>query len=307
MQSSKFNFATVISIIVLLIFSYITFLGLVYWQNGDFTIAATLTVIFFTLGVISIYFLTSSAESRWGNIRLWGQIGFGSATFILLIVASFPFTNFLRVSSDAEILGNKIVEIRNTAISMDSAYSQYVSNRVESYRLALNNIAKTNPAQSKSYIDGAYGATNDEKIKSVVTSLENRLLPKKSADLIKSRQEWLIESCKVNPWNPKTPTNLNTIGQEVMSWKQDYETISKFAYNGEPAEVENGFVFNDFKINLENLNEEYSSFGTPNAISIICALICFGFIMLPFFTKKKDRAGIKREDDGNLFNKRDIY
>lgn len=307
MQSSKFNFATVLSIIVLLVFSYITFLGLVYWQNGDFVIAGILTGILFVLGVFSIYFLTASAESRWGGIRLWGQIGFGSITFILLMVASFPFTNFLRVSSDAEELGKIILNTCDSAIAMDSAYNAYVTTRTDSLRAALNEMNQTKNKDLNSYISGAYGATNDEKINSVVNSLKNRLLPEGSSKAIKSRQNWLKESSEVNPWNPQTPKNLNTIGEKVLSWKDDYIKISKIAYKGESAGAENGFVYDTLSDKkLQNLNEEYSGFGTPNVVSIICALICFAFIMLPYFAKKKDRAGIKRKNDGkNLFVKRE--
>ena len=35
MNNTKFNFAAVISIIVLLFYSYIVFLGLVYWLDGN--------------------------------------------------------------------------------------------------------------------------------------------------------------------------------------------------------------------------------------------------------------------------------
>ncbi|MBO5271369.1 MAG: hypothetical protein J6B30_00910 [Muribaculaceae bacterium] len=307
MQSSKFNFATVLSIIVLLVFSYITFLGLVYWQNGDFIVAGVLTGILFVLGVFSVYFLTASAESRWGGIRLWGQIGFGSVTFILLMVASFPFTNFLRVSSDSEILGEKITDVYDATVEMDSAYSVYVTNRVDSFRIALNNIVSTKSDKQSTCITGAHGATVDEKINSVTSSLKNRLLPEEFKTSVKARQKWLKESSVINPWNPQTPSNLATIGDKVAQWKKDYNEVSKVAYSGEAAGVDKGFEYDKIKDDkLNNLNEEYSGFGTPNAVSIICALVCFGFIMLPFFAKKKDRAGVKRTNDGkNLFTKRE--
>lgn len=306
MQSSKFNFATVLSIIVLLVFSYITFLGLVYWQDGDFAIAGTLTAILFILGVFSVYFLTASAESRWGNVRLYGQIGFGSITFILLMLASFPFTNFLAVSSDSDLLEKEISEIRDAAIAMDSAYNEYVTNRTDSFRVALNDMAKEKGERYKTCIAGASGATDDEKIFAVVTSLKNRLLPTSAKKTIEGRHEWLKNSCDVNPWNPYTPANLAKIGSSVSSWKDDYTKISKITYKGEPNVNTTGFVYDKFSAELKDLNEKYSSFGSFNIISLICALVSFGFIMLPFLVKERDVAGDSRKKDGgNLFNKRE--
>lgn len=306
MQSSKFNFATVLSIIVLLVFSYITFLGLVYWQDGDFAIAGTLTAILFVLGVFSVYFLTASAESRWGNVRLYGQIGFGSITFILLMLASFPFTNFLAVSSDSELLEKEITEIRDAAIAMDSAYNQYVTNRTDSFRIALKGIAQEKGENYKTCIAGASGATDDEKIHSVVTSLKNHLLPGSAEKTISSRHKWLKESCNVNAWNPYTPANLAKIDTLVSSWKDDYTKISKVAYKGEPNVATTGFVYGKFSAELNDLNEKYSTFGSFNVISLICALVSFGFIMLPFLVKERDVAGDSRKNDGkNLFNKRE--
>ncbi len=307
MQSSKFNFATVLSIIVLLVFSYITFLGLVYWQDGDFAVAGTLTAILFVLGVFSVYFLTASAESRWGNVRLYGQIGFGSITFILLMLASFPFTNFLTVSSDSELLEKEITEIRDAAIAMDSAYNAYVTNRADSFRIALNKIATNKDENYRACIEGASGATNDEKINAVVTSLRNRLLPVTAAQTIQARHEWLKESCNVNAWNPHTPSNLAKIGSSVAAWKDDYTKMSQVSYKGEPnAGGSIGFVYDKFSAELKDLNEKYSSFGSFNIISLICALVSFGFIMLPFLVKERDVAGDSRKKDGgNLFNKRE--
>lgn len=305
MQSSKFNFATVLSIIVLLVFSYITFLGLVYWQNGDFVVAGVLTAILFVLGVFSVYFLTASSESRWANVRKGGTIVFGTLTFILLMTASFPFTNFLRVSSDAEELGKTIEKTCNDAIAMDSAYSVYVTLRTDSFRVALNNMSAKGDQYNKA-IAGADGATKDEKINSVVYSLKNRIYPDGFSNIVKSRQEWLKKSSKVNPWNPMTPANLATIGDKMKAWKNDYNDVTKVAYTGESAGVDKGFAYDKLSDeSVENLNAAYCTFGAPNVISIICALICFGFIMLPYFVKKPDRAGIKREQGKNLFIKRE--
>jgi hypothetical protein len=70
-------------------------------------------------------------------------------------------------------------------------------------------------------IAGADGATKDEKINSVVYSLKNRIYPDGFSNIVKSRQEWLKKSSKVNPWNPMTPANLATIGDKMKAWKNE--------------------------------------------------------------------------------------
>ena len=102
MENTKFNFASVIAIMVLLVFSYITYLGLVYWRGGEFLFPILLTLAFFILVMVCVYVMCLSKATRWKRMGKIGQIFFGFIVLLTFIGTAFPFTNFLRVIEDSE-------------------------------------------------------------------------------------------------------------------------------------------------------------------------------------------------------------
>ena len=54
MQKSSFNFATVFSLMVLFVFAYIAYLGMVYWRQGDQTLPILLSIALIVVVAVTI-------------------------------------------------------------------------------------------------------------------------------------------------------------------------------------------------------------------------------------------------------------
>ena len=63
MNKTRFNFAAVFSIMVLLVYAFIAFMGLIYWKNGELTIPLLLTLGGIAVVILCLYVMCVGKES----------------------------------------------------------------------------------------------------------------------------------------------------------------------------------------------------------------------------------------------------
>ena len=319
MQKSSFNFATVFSLMVLLVFTYITYLGLVYWQQGDMALPIMLSVGLIALVVVCVFIMCKSKATRWRRIGKTGQVVFGLIVLVAFIMASLPFTNFLRVMGDSSRINEMVNTTCDKAIGIDEAYNTYVNERIDNYRRSLQLIAsgKTNrPSVYQEAMGKAPGATDDKKIENLTNSLRSRLLPDSATSVINERHKWLERAKNESVMNPLTPANINKVSSCVDDWSDNYKDLSKISYMGEENVEE--FTADDFDKSLSQLTATYATLQAPSVVAIIIALVCFAIMLLPYWITEGDLAAASsnkparqwggmrpkaQKQSGNLFNK----
>lgn len=311
-MNKKFSFSLVFSVVVLLAFAYITFLGLVYWNEGHLSMPLLITLGLIAIVMLCITVMCKAKETRWKGIGNFGQIAFGSIILVAFLLSAVPFTNFLRVRHDKADIAEKVNEACDAAIAMDEAYSQYVEERIADYQKNLRLIARGKDIRPSEYgecLKGATGATDEEKIESLSKSLNMKLMPESTAIIVAERQSWINGAKEVKILNPLTPSNINTVDKQVNGWLENYQELSAIRFKGEETQ---GFEYSQFESKLEELTNTYTKFRFPSIWAILIALACFGIMLLPYFLTEGDLAGAggkkkvkksKKEDDGNLFNK----
>lgn len=302
MQKSTFNFAAVFATMALLVFSYITFLGLVYWKGGDFKAPAVMTIIMMAIVASCVFIMCKAKATRWKKIGGIGQSVFGLIILGTFILAAFPFTNFLKAAKDSEDIRQLTDGIYQSAIYLDNAYHKYADNRVKNYQRQLQAISNSRssateagPAERLLYeqsIKGADGGSDREKIHNLSNSLRDRLLPENAGPIIVQRHKWLENIRDVNIWNPMTPANINRIDETVNKWLDNYRQLSLVSYLGERPDT---FTYDNFDDSITLLTDSYRKFHSPSFIAIVIALLCFGIMLLPYFTTEQSLAGKKEK------------
>lgn len=283
MNESKFNFAFVFSMVVLLIFSYITFLGLAYWTGGSLVTPIVLTLALIILVAACVYIMSMSKSTRWTDIGLAGQICFGIVVLAVLLCSSVPFTNFMRVANEKDKLSAMMVTTVNSAAGLDSAYNAYAEQRLTTYRNNLMAIAaakNTNPGQYNQAFGKTSGATEIDKINNLVASLRSSILPENSQSIVDERHSWVDKAKHLNVWNPMTPANINTVNDQMQKWIENYDQLSAIAYFGETPDK---FTYSNFNTQLDTLTSSYQTFRRPSGVAVVVSLICFAIMLLPYF------------------------
>lgn len=299
MQTSNFNFASVFSIMVLLVFSYITFLGLVYWKEGELFLPLVLTLSMIVIVIGCVFVMCLSKATRWKRIGTIGQIFFGIIILATLLLAAFPFTNFLRVAEASDDIKNKIATTCDAAVKLDEAYEEYVNTRLDNYKSNLVLISKgrnINPSQYKECLGGASGSSDEAKIESLKKSLKNKLYPDSTSNIVKERHEWLDKARNANVWNPLTSSNISKVNKSVEGWQNNYKQLSSVSYKGEESEP---FAYEEFSSQLKELTKTYAEFQRPSFFSVIISLICFFIMMLPYIITRESLAGAVSKGNRN--------
>lgn len=290
MQNSSFNFASVFAIMVLLVFSYITFLGLTYWQKGNLLLPIILTVALIAIVATCVLFMCKAKATRWKRLGVIGQTLFGLIILIVFALASIPFTNFMDVINNAEEIQRKISNTCEAAESLDKEYVKYVEERIDKYKSNLISISMSKNAQPSQYnecLGGAAGNTDDEKIENLAKSLHSKLLPEATEKIVDERHKWLSSAKHTSVWNPLAPSNISKIDKQVDEWVGNYKELSSVTYKGEELKE---FEYSEFNNQLSELTQIYSQFHTPSALAIIISLICFAIMLLPYFLTEKSLA-----------------
>lgn len=307
-MNKKFSFSLVFSIVVLLAFAYITFLGLVYWRAGNLSTPLLITAGLIAIVLLCVIIMCKAKETRWKNTGTFGQIFFGFIILVSFLLSAVPFTNFLRVRQDKEAISEKVKEACDAAIAMDEAYSNYVEQRLEDYQDNLNLMVMgkdISPTEYNDCVAGATGNTDEEKIAALTKSLHMKLMPDTTALVVAERQKWITNAKEVKILNPLTPTNINTVDQHVNGWLENYKELSSIRYKGEDTQ---GFEYTQFESKLTEVTDSYTKFKFPSIWAILIAIACFGIMLLPYFLTEGDlaAAGVKKKkanNEGNLFNK----
>lgn len=298
MEKSKFNFAMVFSLLVLLVYTFITFLGMVYWQNGKIVLPIVLATAIFAVVVLCIVVMCRAKATRWKRIGMIGQIIFGGIILATFIFSALPFTNFLYVLGHEKEVTQEINTVMESARDLDAKYTIYANERLNNYRATLDLVSHgkdIRPSEYQELLGEAIGDEDSEKIERLASSLQRKLLPDSLSNIRIERENWLLGASNMSVWNVMMPSNIDKINKEVGKWVDNYVNLSTIIYNGENAEP---FSYQQFNTSLQKLTDNYVKLHMPSILAIIISLICFFIMLLPYWMTTGDVAG---NESGRLY------
>lgn len=299
MNESKFNFGTVVAIIVLLGYSYFVFMGLDYWLNGNVALAATLTGAMIVVVMLCIFIMCRAKASRWKKVGVTGQILFGLIVLAVLGASSVPFAHFLGIMNKQSEIKTEFNKAKEFAEQVDQSYDNYVDSIVTAYELELKRAAA---GHSTGSADGKYSRMNldkmqgddSTKVASMVRAYRNRIA---ASDSIISQRETrhrvVSESADMSVWNIAMPENVGKMSESVTQWVNNYIEWSKPTPN--PGfEGYKEFTYPQYEGQVKQLSENFTQLSTPGPvaliIAIVIALLCFLCMMLPYFLTRTSLA-----------------
>ena len=301
MKQTTFSFALVLSVIVLMAYAFVAFLGMVYWAEGALLVPIISTLGFLAVAILMVLWLCRAKASRWRRMRLVGQ-----AFAIVVLLSMLPFGNFLNVLSHQEELTADFEQTIASAEELDAAYEQYVDRRVERYRQRLATVAspggqRSNPSEYETLVGGAAGSTDAEKIDNLCASLRRHLLPA-SDSTSTAFHAWLDGMKGISVWNVGLPANIKTLHDEVNNRTESYRSLSaqERSFNGEPYEP---FAYASFGQHSDRLTAIYRELPLPPSLpAVLLALLTAAVALLPYWLTQKSIVGNDSSSDINKNN-----
>ncbi|MBR5102902.1 MAG: hypothetical protein IK092_07235 [Muribaculaceae bacterium] len=290
MNNSKFSIALVISILALLFYAFISFMGMVYWQNGKITLALLLAIALVAVVLCCVVMMCKGRATRWKRIGTASQVFFGLIILVALGVSTIPFTHFMNMLEHKQKVTLAFDEAVRCSTEMDSCYDAYVEKRCDEYhnRLASLKVAQsTNPTEYAEVIGFAGGDSPVEKVQYLERGLEQALKGDSLESTRVKKNEWAQEVRNFSMWNIATIANLNSLDEKMAQWRDRYAELSRYRTRGVDYPE---FTYNNYNTKTAELKAMITKVGGPGWVAILAALICFGLLLLPYFLTKRDLA-----------------
>ena len=257
MRKFNLNWGVVLAAIVLLLYTYISFLGNLYKFDGDIVKATIRAVVTIVLVSACVYTLVTAKITKSKLAGLIGQIVFGCVILAVFLISGAPFTSFLKAAGSRNAINSAIEDVKTSAKGLDSKYNFYAEQRVKNYSDVLQ---------------------EEELLKSA--SLKRRLLPDNLSDCQNQRQDWISQIGKMSIWNIKMPQNLLYMQQCVWNWRDDYVRLSDLYYEDEPSPQP--FKYDEFDESLSSLMHDIKNAGY-SFWAILVAVLAALTMMLPYW------------------------
>lgn len=284
MDRFKFNYATVIALSVLLFYAYIAAMGSLFREeiHGRIWWAFLVFVVIVALVSLCIVMMCKAKATRWKNIGMLGQIGFGIVILIVLILAGIPFSTFLKAAKEQKHITDLVTNIKNDAIGLDEAYNEHVVNRVDAYEIQLK----------------ADTTFTETEMTNRINSLRNHLNPETTEDAQVKRRDWIDQINEMSMWNILMRSNLDSLQYTVQNWMIDYQKRDSIRFAGEDYPY---FAYEKFENRVDEKGEELPSVALNGLLSelgkphysgwvILIALVCWLFMLLPWIITRGSLA-----------------
>ena len=291
MEKARFSFAWVIAIIALMVYSYISFMGLVYCQFFPVTLCALLVLLFDAIIVFLVYVMCRAKHTRWIRLGTLGQVFFGLIVLVMLLASSITFSHFNRIIKQKEDVKVTYLSAISDAQNLSEKYDEYIDDRCQRYESVLQELDAGSKEYKALFNNSLSLQLSKESIIKKCSSNLKKLL-KGSNDgnaLLQKREQWL-EKEYASIWNLSFPANIRDITISVNRWLDNYGELSSKSYTGEVDVIP--FEDTSFNANIDKLNSICKSIKLPSVLAVLLALISYGLILLPWLITPKNMASV---------------
>lgn len=252
-KSGSSGLALLLTILSLLAFVFFAFMGLEYLLEGNHLVAVLICLggaVLLGLCIRLACWGKSTRKKQQGRVI---EICSLLVAALLLYFGRTPFSHFIYVVDHKAEIDKLVIEARDNACRIDTAYLDYAQQRLKDYERTLKR-----------------GGNADRHAVSLQTaSLKRRLLPEDLSTVREERKAWLDGLRHVNVWNIATAKNLHYILTASDDWVGQYAAVSSLTYEGEKCEP--------FAMASDDIKSRYQQFTTPSApdwLSTVAMLVC---------------------------------
>lgn len=265
--------ALFLTIVALLVFVYISFLGAEYLFEGNHLLVIPMMLVGGALLVWCIRVMCRSKASRDKRNGLPKEVAAILGAVFILLVGGIAFTQFLFVYDHQKELRDTVLATAEDVSKIDSIYKDYAQKRIDAYGQKLKKGKDTK------------NLTKQER-SMMTNSLKRRLIPSEYDTICAERKQWLAAVNDASVWNISTPRNLHYIVTAGQDWTEQYRQVSSVIYKNEDVEP---FGDGDTAFNPSEASLQFSTPHMPNMRSLVAIAVCCFFILTIYFHIKRPK------------------
>lgn len=315
MNQSKFSLADVISLLAIIVFSFVCFLGANFYTLGDTISSILKALLVFALLSGTIF------GSRFFKITSRNfKANFIGEVILILLFTSFTalffydsFSHYFGVSHRKTEIKASLNKSIKQAENIFVEYEDYANNRINMYESRLNSVVISKNIDPQSYAN--YGFQNNGV--SDKTQIENKKFeiiadlfptnysdPTNNSGIKELATSWISSSkSKVAIWKPIGIVGVvNQLDDNANEWLNKLIKLSSKRERGEQTE---DFVY---QLYFENVKGDFNKSYAPNFLTVLLAIFAYGLMILTYIVTKrhprhpgmKNIFGLKESPDNVL-------
>ncbi|MBO4820404.1 MAG: hypothetical protein J5548_02950 [Prevotella sp.] len=262
------GFALFLTIMALVVFAYISFLGMEYLFEGNHLLTIPLLLLGGMLLSWCIRVMCRSKASRDKRSGLPKEVSAIIGAIAILLVGSVAFTQFLFVYDHQKELRESMFATIGEVSKIDSVYKDYAQSRIKTYDKTLKKAHDKDRSEKK-------------------RSLKRRLIPADYDTICVQRKQWLASINDASVWNVSTPRNLHYIVTAGHDWTEEYKQVSAVIYQNEEAIP---FGEGDTAFTQSEANLQFSTPHMPNGRSLVATVLCCLLILTTYFHVRRPKS-----------------
>lgn len=297
-EQLKFSWGHIIAFLALIAISYISFIGVTYLTEGDFTKAA-ITMVCIDLVLLFLFIGAQIAKATVRKFARWiyfERICVFCSPIVFILIMS-PYFHFWTVHSQNNEIISDFTNAINASKQMFTDYEEYSNSRIKNYKQMLEHIISnkstlTNELASCGFTPGKEQMQKDN----MVRTLQLQLLSVNYNSLKAEATKWIDQSSDgVSTWNVFLLGNTKEIKKAIHEWCSQ---LSSFANNKLSNEEFNEYnkveTFEETSKSmtavdngLDSINGKFTGRGFPNIWSIISAILLYFALLFPYFLQDR--------------------
>lgn len=300
----KFSWGHIVAFLVLIFIGYITFMGVTYASDGNFSKARIGTTII--LIVLMLFFIGAQymkgVDEKFRKSIVWERI-FMYASPLVFIICMTPYSHFWTVFNNGEEITKQFDSAIELSKNMFVDYDEYAHKRIDNYKLMLNRVVSNKNLRPQEYRDlGFTGRDDNEQEKLMVKELELQLLLSNYDSLKTTATDWIDNVKGASVWNVFVIGNIKQIKTSMGSWNKDLASFAAKKINNEEYKGYNNVeVYSDHgkeiskvETALDDLKGLYTKSSAPTPTAIITGILCYILLLFPYFIQRRNTKNIYR-------------
>jgi len=298
-EQLKFSWGHIIAFLALIAISYISFVGVTYFTNGNFLKASVAMIIIdIVLFVFFIGAQIAKATIRKFAKRIWIERIFIFSSPIVFVLCIMPFYHFGVVHSH----NDEIVKGFSNSISLSKQlfdnYDKYADQRIANYEHMLNRVISNRQLYPSEFTSCGftYGQEQIQK-DNMVKTLRLQLLSHNYDSLKTEAIKWIDSSSKgASTWNVFLLGNTKQILSAMNDWNAQ---LAEFANHKMNNEEFNGYnkvevisssssSLTAVKEGFGGLTNRFTDAAFPPIWSILVSIILYFALLFPYILQDRN-------------------
>lgn len=297
-ENLKFSWGHIIAFLALIILSYITFVGVTYKTDGDFTKAAIAMVAIDI--VLFVFFLGAQmmkATTRKFAKRIWVERVFVFGSPVVFLLCLMPYFHFGTVQSQDEEIVKHFTDAISASKQMFADYDNYSMDRISNYDHMLDQVITNKSIHPKEFVSCGFSNGKEEVQRENMVKALRLQLTSENYDSLKSVATKWIESSSngATTWNVFLLGNTKEIKTAIHYWNVQLREFAAHKMNNEefngynivkPFEEVNRSL-NSVDRGLDGLTTMFTKSSFPPFGSILGVVVFYFALLFPYFLQDR--------------------